>query len=443
MILTRTLPCLLALCSISAATAEPDWPVVEAHAVSLLQQYVRMKSVNPPADTAQAAQLLKKEFASYGLEAELYQSGANGKTNLLVRLSGKDRSKRPLLLLNHMDVVPADATRWKQDPFGAQIENNEIWGRGTLDMKSTGIMQLTALTLLKQLGIVPPRDILFLAVCDEETGGTEGAAWMIKNHWNELNPEYVLDEGGVGSRDLYAPGKLVFGVSVAEKQVLWLRLRAQGTSGHASQPIADNANDLLVRAIEKAKNFPPSQKKNPVLEQMRGELGTFAANKFMNAVGQNTMSVTSLRSGVGDPPKANVIPSVAEATLDCRLLPGENAAEFVSEIRARINDPHVTVEEISRKPDDAPASSTATPLYRAMQAAFRREDPGASVAAIIVPYGTDGQKFRVRGVPVYGTIPMIVDFSVVSTMHSDSEHIPLDQFRKGLHIYFDILRSQY
>jgi len=442
MTLTRAVACLLFFCVMSAG-ADPDWPRVEAHAINLLQQYVRIQSVNPPADTRQAAQLLKQEFASFGLEAELYQSDANGKTNLLVRLPGKDRSQRPLLLLNHMDVVPADASRWKRDPFGAQIEGDEIWGRGTLDMKSTGIMQLTALTLLKQLGIVPPRDILFLAVCDEETGGAEGAAWMIKNHWNELNPEYVLDEGGVGSRDLYAPGKLVFGISVAEKQVLWLRLRAQGTSGHASQPIADNVNDLLIRAIEKAQHFQPSQKNNPVLEKMRHEVGSFAANKFMNAVQQNTMSVTSLRSGVGTPPKANVIPSVAEATLDCRLLPGENAEEFVSDIKARINDPRVMVEQISRKPDDAQPSSTDTPLYRAIEAAFRKENAGASVGAIVVPYATDGQKFRMRGIPAYGTIPMIVDFSVVSTMHSDSEHIPLDQFRKGLHIYFDILRSAY
>lgn len=304
-------------------------------------------------------------------------------------------------------------------------------------------MQLTALTLLKQLGIVPSRDILFLADCDEESGGAQGASWMIKNHWSELNPEYVLDEGGVGSFDVYAPGKLVFGVSVADKQVLWLKLRAQGTSGHGSQPIPDNANDMLMQAIQKAKNFPPSQKPNPLVANLRSELGEFAPNKFMNAVQQNTLSVTSLRSGVGDPPKANVIPSLAEATLDCRLLPGQNAAEFVSEIKARINDPRVTIEELSSKPDDPAPSRTDTPLYKAIQAAIQKENPGATVLPVIVPYGTDGQKFRMKGVPAYGLIPMVIDMTTLVTMHSDSERIPLDQFRKGLHTYFEILQSDF
>ncbi len=434
--------CAISLCRL-LSSAEPDWQRVDEHAVSLLQHYVQIKSINPPANTSEAAQFLQGEFARFDLHAELFKSDGDSKTNLLVRLPGKDSSKSPLVLLNHMDVVPADATRWKHDPFGGQIENGEMWGRGSLDMKSTAIMQLTAMTLLKQLGMVPARDIVFLADCDEETGGSDGAAWMIKNHWNELNPAYVLDEGGVGSRDVYVPGKLVFGVSVAEKQVLWLRLRAQGTSGHGSQPIADNANDMLMRAIEKAKDLPPSTKPNAIVASMRKELGGFADNKFINAVQHDTISVTSLRSGVGDPPKANVIPSLAEATLDCRLLPGENAEEFVSDIKARINDSHITVEQISRKPDDAQASSTDTSLYRAVRSAIQKENHGAIVAPVIVPYGTDGQKFRIRNVPTYGVIPMAIDMATLATMHSDSEHIPLDQFKKGLRVYFDIVSSDF
>ena len=432
----------LSACTLASA-AQPDWPTVEEHAVSLLQHYIQLKSVNPPADTRATAHLLQAELAAAGLESRLYESGPSGQTNLLARLPGKDRSKRPLLLLNHMDVVPADASRWKVNPFSAIIQDGQIWGRGALDMKSTGIMQLVAMTLLKQQGIVPPRDIVFLATCDEETGGVRGAAWMIANHWNELNPKYVLDEGGAGSRNLYSPDRLVFGVSVADKQVLWLKLRAQGTSGHGSQPIPDNANDLLMRAIEQAKAFGPSKKANSIVTRMKSELGDLASNKFINAVQKNTISVTSLRSGVGDPPKANVIPSLAEATLDCRLLPGQNAEEFISEIKARINDPHVTVEEISPKPDDPQPSSTETELFKAITSSIQKYNRQAAVIPIIVPYGTDGQKFRMRGVTAYGLIPMILDTATVATMHSDSEHIPAGQFRQGLHIYFDILRSQY
>ncbi|HEX4750219.1 MAG TPA: M20/M25/M40 family metallo-hydrolase [Bryobacteraceae bacterium] len=426
-----------------AIAAEPNWPQVEDHAVAFLQQYVRIPTINPPADTVQSAKLIQSELAAAGIEATLYRSGPKGQTNLIARLPGRDHSKRPLLLLNHMDVVPVDASRWKENPFGAEIKNGELWGRGSLDMKSTGVMQLTALILLKRLGIVPPRDIVFVSTCDEETGGVLGAQWMIEHHWDEMNPEYVMDEGGVGSRDVYAPGKLVFGVAVGDKQVLWLRLRATGIAGHGSQPNPDNANDILLRAIEQARAFPPSTKPNPIVTEMHDALGTFATNKFMNAIQQNTMSVTSLRSGVGDPPKANVIPSAAEATLDCRLLPGQNAAEFISEIKARINDRRVTVEQISRDPDDPKLSSKNTPLYEAITKSIRARSPEALVMPIVVPFGTDASKFRVRGVNSYGIMPMIIDTQTLATMHSDSEHIPLDQFKRGLHIYFDVLRSDW
>lgn len=431
------------LLSFVVAAAEPDWPKTEQRAVDVLQRYVRIASVNPPADTSETARFLQHELAAAGIECKLYQNGPGGKTNLVARLPGRDRSKRPLLLLNHMDVVPVDPARWKEKPFGAEIKDGVLWGRGSLDMKSTGVMELMSLILLKELGITPARDIVFLATCDEETGGVHGAQWMIDHHWDELNPEYVLDEGGVGSRDVYTPGKLVFGVSVADKQVLWLRLRATGTSGHGSQPIPDNANDLLMRAIERAKDFPPPSEPNSIVEEMRATIGTFAPNKFMNAIQQDTISVTSLRSGVGDPPKANVIPSTAEATLDCRLLPGQNSDEFLSEIKARINDPHVAIEEISPKPDDPHPSSTDTPLYRAIRAAIQKQHPDAAVISIVVPFGTDGQKFRVRGVNAYGLMPMIIDTATLGTMHSDSEHIPVDQFRQGLHIYFEIVRSDW
>ncbi len=440
---TRWVGLFCASCVLAMAASKPDWPKVEQHAVDLLQRYVRIASVNPPADTSETARLLEDELAGAGIKAKLYQSGPGGKTNLLARLPGKDHSKRPLLLLNHMDVVPVDPARWNGNPFSADIKDGMMWGRGTLDMKSTGIMELTALILLKQLGITPSRDIIFLATCDEETGGIEGAAWMIQHHWDELNPEYVLDEGGVGSRDVYATGNTVFGISAADKRVVWLKLRATGTSGHASQPIPDNANDILLRAIERAKELQPPNKPNSVVQEMRDAMGTFASNKFMNAIQQNTVSLTSLHSGVGNPPKVNVIPSIAEATLDCRLLPGQNSDEFLSEMKARVNDPRVSFELLSEKADDPAASRTDTPLFNAIRSAILKQHSEAKITPIIVPFGTDGEKFRTRGSTVYGMIPMLIDASTLATMHSDSEHIPVEQFRQGLHIYFDILSSQW
>jgi acetylornithine deacetylase/succinyl-diaminopimelate desuccinylase-like protein len=424
--------------------AEPDWPAVEKHALELLQKYVRIASVNPPANTAEAAALIKAEFESAGFTPKLYSSGPDGQTDLVVRLAGRDPSKKPLLLLNHLDVVPVDAKAWGAiDPFGAAIKDGQIWGRGALDMKGLAVEQMTALIALKRAGIVPPRDIVMLSTADEESGGAHGIQWMLQNHLAEVDPAYVLDEGGAGSRDLFAPGKLVFGVSVGEKQLLWLRLRAKGTAGHGSQPIADNANLILLNAIQKAMETPAAEKQNPVVELMRQAAGgSLAENKFTRAIQGNTMSLTTLQSGVGSPVKPNVIPSVAEATIDCRLLPGVNADEFESGVKARINDRRVIVERISA-PVDAGMSTAETPLFAAIRKAILKEYPEAVVTPMLVPYGTDSVRLRKRGVPAYGFLPMVLDTATVATMHSDQERIPVAEFLRGIRIYFDVLRSEY
>src|SRR5207244_3831301 len=200
--------------------------------------------------------------------------------------------------------------------------------------------------------------------------------------------EYVLDEGGMGSRDALAPNKLVFGISVGDKVVLWVRLRAKGTAGHGSQPIPDNANLILLRAIERAIDLPEKAKPNPIVEEMKRSIGgPFVANKFTSAIQRNTISLTTLAAGVGSPPKVNVIPSISEATLDCRLLPGTNADEFLSEIKARINDPRVTVERIYQAPDPG-MSRSDTPLFVAMRQAVLKANPSAVVTPMLVPFGT-------------------------------------------------------
>ncbi len=428
------------LTALLALGAEPDWKAVEDHALEFLQQYVRIASVNPPADTRTPASLFKAELERNGLTPRLYTSGPNGETNLVVRLPGRDRSKKPILLLNHFDVVPVDAKAWSVDPFGAVIKDGMIWGRGTLDMKGIGVQQLTALIEMHKAGIVPARDIVMLSTADEETSGKLGIRWMIEKHWDEIDCEYVLDEGGMGTRDVLAPNKLVFGISVGEKQVVWLKLRARGTAGHGSQPIADNANLILMDAVRKALDAPPSNKPNPVIEEMRSVIGAFAENKFTSAIQKNTMSLTTLTSGVGSPVKVNVIPSAAEATLDCRLLPGVNPQEFISEIKARINDPRISVEQLS-DPVDAGASRSDTPVFAAIRKAILTAHPDAVVTPMFVPFGTDSVNLRKRGVIAYGLTPMILDAATAATMHSDSERISVAEFKRGLHIYYNVLRG--
>ena len=430
-------PLAILILSTVAFGGEPDWPQIEKHALEFLQQYVRIASVNPPADTRAPAALFQSELEKNGLAPRLYPSGPNGQTNLVVRLKGRDSSKKPLLLLNHFDVVPVDAKAWNIDPFGAILRDGYIWGRGTLDMKGIGVQQLTALLALHAAGLAPTRDIVMLSTCDEESGGERGIQWMIANHYGDIESEYVLDEGGMGTREVLAPGKLVYGISVGDKVILWLRLRAQGTSGHGSQPVPDNANIILLEAIRKALALPENSKPNPAVEEMRRMIGgPLAQNKFTSAIQRNTISLTTLQAGV----KVNVIPSTSEATLDCRLLPGVNADEFLSEMKARINDRRVTIETINAAPDVGMSPSN-TPLFGAMRAAILKREPRAVVTPMLVPFGTDSAYLQKRGVIAYGFTPMILDAATAGTMHSDQERLPVAEFLKGIRIYYDVLAS--
>jgi acetylornithine deacetylase/succinyl-diaminopimelate desuccinylase-like protein len=425
-----------------ASAAEPDWARIEKSAVDLLQQYIRIESINPPANTGEAANFFKRILEQNGISAQLYRSGPNGQTNLVARIAGRDHSKKPLLVMNHFDVVPVDRKAWKVDPFAAIIQDGEIWGRGTMDMKGIAIEQLLAFVTLKKSGITPPRDIVMLSTADEETNGTYGIRWMIDKHFSDINAEYVLDEGGFGTRDILSPGKLVFGIAVGEKQTLWLRVRARGTAAHGSQPIPDNANLTLLTALQKAMVLAPA-KLHPVVAEMVRNIGSpLAMNRYTAAIQANTVSLTTLTSGVGSPAKVNVIPSTAEATLDCRLLPGVNAPEFISEMKARINDTRVAIEMINA-PDDPGASESRTPLFDAMRRAVLKTHPNAIVTPMLVPHGTDSNKLRAKGVIAYGFTPMVLDLSTAGSMHSDQEHIPIAEFQKGIRIFYDVFSSEW
>ena len=425
------------------SAAEPDWSGIETHALDLLKQYIRIASVNPPANTAAAAKFVQAELERNGLKPTLYTSGPAGQTNLVVRLKGRDSSKKPLLLLNHMDVVPVDPKAWDIDPFGGIVRDGFVWGRGALDMKGIAVQQLTALIALHNAGVVPARDLVMLSTADEESGGELGINWMIANHYSDIDAEYVLDEGGLATREVLAANKLVFGISVGDKVILWLKLRAKGTAGHGSQPIADNANMILLRAIEKALAVPEGGKQNEVVAQMKRNIGRpLASNKFTSAIERNTISLTTLSAGVGSPPKVNVIPSVSEATLDCRLLSGTNSDEFLSEIKARINDPRVSVEAIYRAPDPG-MSKSDTPLFASLRAAILKRYPEAVVTPMLVPFGTDSAMLQKRGVVAYGFTPMVLDSATAATMHSDRERIPVAEFLKGIHVFYDVLASNF
>jgi acetylornithine deacetylase/succinyl-diaminopimelate desuccinylase-like protein len=422
----------------AGAQPAPDWKAVEAEAVSTIQSYVRIDTSNPPGTVTKAADFLQAILDREGIPVTRYESGP-GRSIIVARLEGSGAAK-PLVLLHHMDVVPTDPTRWRHAPFGAEIVGGNIWGRGTMDMKGLGVVQLMAFLSLKRQRVPLARDVILMAVPDEETGGALGADWMRANHYAEFDPEYIIDEGGFGSRDLFAPDKLVFGISVAEKKILWLKLRAEGIAGHGSQPHDQNPNDRLTRALARLLGEPLPTSPFPVLETMKSRVGPLAANKFNNAIQHSTIAITSLRSGVGDPPKANVIPSVAEATLDCRVLPGTTKAQWLAEIGRRLGDPEIAIE-VTYEGEDPIVTPQDSALYRALESAVKRKHPGAIVTPMIVPYGTDSNDFRPRGVKAYGFTPVIVPAAAVASMHGDAEFLPADAVGPAIQILFEALRE--
>jgi acetylornithine deacetylase/succinyl-diaminopimelate desuccinylase-like protein len=428
-------------------------------ATRLLQEYVRIDTSNPPGDTRKAADFLTRILEGDGIPVTRYES-APGKAIVYARLKAtvSPPAGKAIMLLHHMDVVPADRSQWKVDPFGATIQGGELWGRGAMDMKGAGIAHLMAFLRLKRERVPLSRDVILLAEPDEEVGGALGARWMIANHYGELDPEYVIDEGGFGSRDLFAPGKLVYGIAVAEKKIVWLKLRAEGIAGHGSQPHDQNPNDRLVRALARLLGGPerparqevagganaarPGQSPGDpsVLDVMKAKVGTFAENKFTNAIQHSTIALTWFRSGVGDPPKINVIPSVAEAGLDCRVLPGTTKDQWITEVRRRLGDPAIAVELINES-DDPIVTSQDTPLYRHLEAAIKRRHPEAIVTPMLIPYGTDSNAFRPKGVNSYGVFPVILSSEIVAAMHGDAERVPLDGIGEAAQVFFEALRD--
>ena len=414
---------------------------VQTCALPIFQEYVRIDTSNPPGDTRKAADFLAGVLERDGIPVTRYESEP-GKAIVLARLKAtvSPPAGKAILLLHHFDVVPADRAQWKVDPFAATIQGGDLWGRGALDMKGQGVAQIVAFLTLKRERAPLARDVILLAESDEETGGAGGARWMIANHYAELDPEYVIDEGGFGSRDLFAPGKLVYGIAVAEKKLVWLKVRAEGVAGHGSQPHDQNPNDRLARALARLLAQPLPSADFSVLNTMTSRVGAFAANKFTNAITHSTISLTWVRSGVGEPPKINVIPSVAEAGLDCRVLPGTTRDQWLEEIRRRLGDPTLKLELINES-DDPIVTPTETPVYRALEAAIVRRHPDAVVTPMLIPYGTDSNAFRPKGVKSYGLFPAILPADVVAQMHGDAERMPLAAVKEASEVLVEALRA--
>lgn len=457
LVLRAVAPWVAVLASVAVARAAAiDWSAVQTEAADLLSRYVRIDTTNPPGDVTAAAEFLRSVATKAGLEAHVYES-APGKRAVVVRLPGREPGPA-VVLLHHMDVVPAQARRWTMPPFSGAQAQGAVWGRGTLDDKGHGVMELMALLLMKRRGEVPARDVLLVATPDEEVGGELGARWLVENHWAELGAAVVLNEGGAGRSRMF--GRPAYFVSVAEKRVLWLALKARGEGGHGSQPTGSGAVRVLVRALARVAEAPPRCRLTPVVAAMLATLGEgqgfprgFAlrhAGNFLvfpfvrrrlerspatRAMLCDTVALTGLAAGV----KVNVIPSEARATLDCRLLPGTDPQEFIARLRRRIADSRVEIEVMTRS-EPGPASPVASPLFAAIAAAVKAVEPDAVVAPLLTTGGTDSRFFRRRGVPAYGLVPVRLADADIERIHGVDERLPLVELRRGCRITYEAAR---
>jgi acetylornithine deacetylase/succinyl-diaminopimelate desuccinylase-like protein len=441
----------------AAVTASgPDLDKAGKEAQEMLAEYLRIDTTNPPGNEKLGAEYLANILRKNGIEPQIFDTDKN-RACVYARLKGNGK-KKAVVLLSHIDVVPAQAADWKYPPFKGEVHDGELWGRGAIDMKGMGIIELEALLTLKRQGKALDRDIIFLATPDEEMGADFGAKW-IKEHKPELvkDAEFLLNEGF--DIDATKEGKQRYwGINVAEKNVLWLKLTAKGTAGHASMPIADSAPNRLVRALNKLVNSPPkltvlpmvhdyftqiSATVEPEFKEAYKEIDKSASDskliplllqdKLRSSMLRNTISLTVMKSGY----KTNVIPGEAIAELDCRLLPGVDPDQFTEEVKRILDDPNVAISRLEwQKAEGSPAKSE---LFNAIKAVANEENPGVPVVPVIVGWFTDSHWFRDLGIVSYGFEPFTVDAEHLGTMHGINERIPLAQIDAGVARMYKIL----
>jgi acetylornithine deacetylase/succinyl-diaminopimelate desuccinylase-like protein len=434
-----------------------DWDQLLEEATRYLQEYVRIQTVNPPGNEMEGAKFFKKIFDKASIPYQIFEPSP-GRGSILATLKGSG-SKKPILLLSHMDVVPAEKERWEVDPFEGVIKDGYLYGRGALDDKSMGIIEMMALLILKCEGIPLKRNVFLFATADEETGGKWGVQWGTENIPVLKEVEFALNEGGhVILNESGVPDRCE--ISSGQKVIFQLQLKAKGISGHASMPHPENPNVKLIRALEEATKWEtpfkilpmvkeyfskmaPKQhpEDRPFYEDIEQGLGnlTFAKkltlNPFYNAMIRDTLSLTILQGGS----KANVIPSESTATFDCRLIPGTSKEEFLNEIKKRLGD-KVEIKVISES-QSLPPSSLDTDLFRAIQKSASENELDCPVVPLLLPGATDSRFLRDKGIITYDFCPFRLTEKEMLRVHGNNERIAIENLRFGMKMLVEMMKE--
>jgi Acetylornithine deacetylase/Succinyl-diaminopimelate desuccinylase and related deacylases len=400
----------------------------------------------------EAAEFVAEKLAEVGYEPEVIESGAPRRDNVFVRLPGADPSRGALLVHGHLDVVPAEPSEWSVHPFSGAVQDGYVWGRGAVDMKDMVGMTLAVARHYKRTGYVPPRDIVFAFVADEEAGGAYGAQWLVQ-HRPDLFEGCTEAVGEVGGFSLtLGEDQRVYLIEAAEKGIAWMRLRSRGKPGHGSFLHDDNAVTKVAEAVAKLGNHTFPLVLTPTVQAFLDRIGELTGLEFpeddlegalaklgplsriVGATVRDTANPTMLKAGY----KANVIPSSAEAVVDCRVLPGRREA-FLREVDELIG-PDVTREWVT----DLPAVETEfdVPLTQAMLEALRTEDPTATTVPYMLSGGTDAKSFHTLGIRCYGFAPLRLppDLDFASLFHGIDERVPIDALEFGTRVLDRFLR---
>jgi acetylornithine deacetylase/succinyl-diaminopimelate desuccinylase-like protein len=403
-----------------------------------------------------AAEQVGEWLAEVGYQTTYVESGAPGRGNLFARLPGADPARGALLVHGHLDVVPANPDEWSVPPFAGEVRDGYLWGRGAVDMKDMVAMMVAVARRFKRTGVVPPRDLVWAFLADEEAGGTYGSQWLV-DHRRDLFEGCTEAIGEVGGFSLsVSADRRLYLIQVAEKGLAWMRLTARGRAGHGSMVHPDNAVTDLTEAVARlGRHRFPIELTDGVraflaavghetgiefdlddpdsLEGAIAKLGPVA--RMLGATLRNTANPTMLKAGY----KANVIPSTAEATVDCRVLPGR-LREFERTVDDLIGD------EISREwIVNLPSVETTFdgPLVDAMSAAITAEDPGGRPVPYMMFGGTDAKAFDRIGIRCFGFAPLRLppelDFGAL--FHGVDERVPVDGLRFGARVLERFLRT--
>jgi acetylornithine deacetylase/succinyl-diaminopimelate desuccinylase-like protein len=425
-----------------------------------LGQYIRLNTTNPPGNEALGVAFFAAILDQAGIAYETAES-APGRGNLWARLPATVPAadvQPALILLNHIDVVSADLRYWTINPFGGEIRDGHVWGRGALDMKGTGIAQLQAFLALHAAGGPRVRDVIFVASADEEAGGAFGAGWLIEHHPAIFRDAgFLLNEGGSGS---LIGNDTVFSVEVTQKVPLWLKATARGNPGHGSTPQPATAVTRLLRAGDRVAqtSFPP--RVIPAVQSMfegmapyqppelRGRYANIATaiqdDEFMrylqltnpgqHALLRNTCSITRLAGS----DKINVVPTEAVMELDCRLLPDQDHDRFIEELTIVINDPNITIERLMAF---TPAvSSSDSELYKLIETLLAERHPGATVLPGVSTGFTDSHFFRDLGIASYGFGAFVIPAADRRGVHGNDERISVDTLVSGTEVMIELVQ---